>query len=107
MHPISKRKKSETKKGCHSIIHSDMAVKTLTWNLELIAKLLQLFHNGGRYHLTSFHFSLMFFYLAISCRSTILTDVNITDRENKWTLIEEIHSIYYEEKCCGLFLVVV
>ena len=51
MHPISKRKKSETKKGCHSIIHPDMAVKTLTWNLELIAKLLQLFHNGGRYHI--------------------------------------------------------
>ena len=28
-----------------------MAVKTLTWNLELIAKLLQLYYNGGRYHI--------------------------------------------------------
>ena len=28
-----------------------MAVKTLTWNLELIAKLLQLYYNGGCYHI--------------------------------------------------------
>ena len=33
-------KKSETNKSCHGLIHSDMAVKTLTWNLELVAKLL-------------------------------------------------------------------
>ena len=30
----------------------------------------------------------------------------ITDRVNTWTLIEEIHSFYYEEKCFWLFLVV-
>ena len=29
-----------------------------------------------------------------------------TNRANTWTLIEEIHNFYYEEKCCGLFLVV-
>ena len=46
----------------------------------------------------------------ISCRSRILADVNITSKklltENTWMLIEEIHSFYYKEKCCGLFLAV-
>ena len=30
----------------------------------------------------------------------------ITDRVNTWTLNEQIHSFYYEDKCSGLFLVV-
>ena len=56
------------------------------------------------------HFSLLFFQLAISYRSAILANVNITLKKlltaNTWTLIEEIHSFYYEEKYSGLFLVV-
>ena len=55
------------------------------------------------------HFSLLFFQLAISYRSAILANVNITLkklRANTWTFIEEIHSFCYEEKCSGLFLVV-
>ena len=56
------------------------------------------------------HFSLLFFQLAISYRSAILANVNITLKKlltaNTQILIEEIHSFYYEEKYSGLFLVV-
>ena len=37
---ISIYKKEKNLKSCHSLIHFNMAVKTLTWNLELVAKLL-------------------------------------------------------------------
>ena len=42
----------------------------------------------------------------MSCRSTILADMDITDRANTWMLIEEIHRFFYEEIRFGLFLVV-
>ena len=34
-----KEKKPESNKSCQSLIHSNMALKTLTWDLELVAKL--------------------------------------------------------------------
>ena len=37
---IKKIKKSESNKSCHNLIHSNMSVKGLTWNLGLGAKLL-------------------------------------------------------------------
>ena len=78
-----KEKKSETNKLCHSLVHSKIAVKASTWNLGLVAKLLQ---------------------------SGQASDEDITLEK---ILLEQIHghseqipSFYYEEKCCGLFLVV-